>query len=91
MALHPTSQHSLARRAFWRASDELLQAMNAGTISPQDAAAKHRKLHAAYRRRRDRIELASFLGSRGFASLVPNIVQEQVDGGKVEHTSTRAA
>jgi hypothetical protein len=59
----------LARRAYDRACRALEAARDAGTISPDEALTRYRKLTAAYQTRKQELELAGFLSRRGLKRL----------------------
>ena len=56
---------ALLRRAFNRACDRLERARDAGRVSAADASVTFNKLYAAYRARKEDLELAGFLVRAG--------------------------
>lgn len=80
----------LARRAFNKACDRLETDRDAGRISAADAVVQFKKLHAAYRARKEDLELAAFLAKHG---LRPSKHFEKLDRTltelAVEHNENR--
>jgi hypothetical protein len=64
------SPSQLARRAFERAADDLFDAREAGKISPADAAAKLKRLNAAYLGRKENLRFADFQEVNGIDRII---------------------